>query len=363
MASSAGSTSKPQSPIIDTRGTEEYVAKHIRNAYSIPLDELGQRSYELPPRYLAFRVVTTAAKRGECEAWFVSHNVPWPVEEYLVWEYLPGIRPLARTDPSLPNDIVDPTQSAESEALPFVQNITRHYDDSGMPIFPFAPAPLLCREINFLRRVLNGISVSHPGGGQLIVDVGCGAGRDTIFLAHAFRDHHVLALDNLQRAIQRVEEFAKREGLPNVIPFRAALKGKRTLVEAVDCAMRSNGGGRGGVASEEARKKKRYGVVQGNNCMLILMSRYLNREIFDDVVQLLRPGGYVLIHHFLLSCTKPKQAHHKIKPGELAQALSQRGLQVLSDDVFVAPDDGRELSMFVARKPENSRDTVTYQLK
>jgi precorrin-6B methylase 2 len=259
--------------------------------------------------------------------------------------------------------------------------------------------------------VIRAMAEARPDGGRIILDVGCGAGRDAITLAYAFPDHRVVAIDNLARALERVAQFAAREGRDNVLPCRAVIKGKGTLTAAVADALASIGGGRGegsvvigkpvmksghsgvgagaattaaaetvataaaataataaaataaaaAAAAASRRKRRHHGVKQGSNVSLILLSRFLNRDVmYDDCVRLLRPGGYILVHHFLMSCAKPKQPHHKLEEGELAREFAARGLEVVRDDVFVAPDDGRELTMFVARKPESGRTKLSF---
>ena len=311
------------------------------------------------------------AERDACESWFTSHTRPWPVQEYLVWEFLRGVRPdLSGTeergkDGSTDGD--DANRSAPTLSFPLVRGVRRHYAEDGVvPLFPFSPAPVLQEELAYLRRVINLLNSANPDGGRLILDVGCGAGRDAITLAYAFPDHRVIALDNLPRALDRVSQFAQREGRDNVLPFRCVLKETGTLTAAVGSALESiKAKGQGDVNDSHAaagNKRKRYGVKQGSNVSLILMSRFLNRKVlYHDAVTLLRPGGYILVHHFHMVCAKPKQPQHKLKDGELAKEFTSRGLEVVRDDVFVAPDDGRQLSMFVARKPESHRPLLNFK--
>jgi hypothetical protein len=73
----------------------------------------------------------------------------------------------------------------------------------------------------------------------------------------------------------------------------------------------------------------------------------------NEYVNLLKPGGYLLIHHFLMSCSKPKQATHKLKRNELNEYYRNK-LEIIKDDVHVG-DGNRELTMWIGRKPEDSR--------
>ena len=81
-----------------------------------------------------------------------------------------------------------------------------------------------------------------------------------------------------------MQKFAERQERNNIVPILANLEKEGDLLSA--CASTLKG------------SPRRLGL--GRSCAsLILMSRFLNRDIFADTVSLLRPGGYILIHHFM----------------------------------------------------------------
>lgn len=87
---------------------------------------------------------------------------------------------------------------------------------------------------------------------------------------------------------------------------------------------------------------------------LLLCVRFLERSFLAALPALLRVGGILLYSHFLdlpgtRAFGRPTGAKHVLAQGELAQYFSEQGFEVLRDAFEVLPD-GRELSMFMARK-------------
>ncbi|MEW5303126.1 MAG: hypothetical protein WDW38_001453 [Sanguina aurantia] len=99
---------------------------------------------------------------------------------------------------------------------------------------------------------------------------------------------------------------------------------------------------------------------------LLLCVRFLERSFLATLPALLRVGGILLYSHFLdlpgtRTFGRPTGAKHVLAQGELAQYFCARGFEVLRDDFEVLPD-GRELSMFMARKVNTAGHTDADQL-
>ena len=207
---------------IDCRPPADYLEAHLDKSYNIPLDDLQQRSYELPPRTISFNVVCSQSQLSQCREWFLEqHSKPWPVLEFFAFETCNATDDAANT-------------------TTIVRNVQRHFvvDDPTIPLFPFHPAPILAANQKYLRIALRAAATSsatssaaatssttsrHAPIQPLILDVGCGAGRDTIFLSYAFPSHQIIAIDNLQVAINRVSSFVKREQRTNVSTIKTTL--------------------------------------------------------------------------------------------------------------------------------------------
>lgn len=207
---------------IDCRPPADYLEAHLDKSYNIPLDDLQQRSYELPPRTISFNVVCSQSQLSQCREWFLErHSKPWPVLEFFAFETCIATDDAANT-------------------TTIVRNVQRHFvvDDPTIPLFPFHPAPILAANQKYLRIALRSSTTSrHAPIPPLILDVGCGAGRDTIFLSYAFPSHQIIAIDNLQVAINRVSSFVQREQSTNV----STIKVRKITGEISDCSLWSLG--------------------------------------------------------------------------------------------------------------------------
>lgn len=149
-----------------------------------------------------------------------------------------------------------------------------------------------------------------------VLDMGCGGGRDAIFLA--MQGHHVTAIDNKKQVIQRAESFAENYQLQ--IDWRCC-------------------------------------DLNHPNCLpeqsfdLIVTVRYLNRTLFDWIKKHLKPGGFVLFQTFVEGVEKfdsPKNPNFILKKGELAQTFSE--FEKIVDRIELL-SDRRPVASFIARRP------------
>ena len=153
-----------------------------------------------------------------------------------------------------------------------------------------------------------------PAGGQAL-DVACGSGRHTVWLAR--HGLHVLAVDRQADAI-------------------AALAA-HPLAHAglIDAQVRDLETGQRVIAPDA------YDVVVGTH--------YLHRPLFPQLVAALRPGG-VLIYETFLSAQaargKPTNPDFLLRPGELATLVRPLAILAEREGDF----DGRMVASVVARR-------------
>ena len=84
---------------------------------------------------------------------------------------------------------------------------------------------------------------------------------------------------------------------------------------------------------------------------IVIISRFLCRDIFEEIYKLLNVGGMLCIHSFLTCNIKPKKMKDKIDVEELESVFHFKyGMKILRNNVYIQPDDGRKLSMFLAMK-------------
>ena len=171
--------------------------------------------------------------------------------------------------------------------------------------FLFDASPLLAASADLL-----------PRSGRAL-DVGAGSGRDAATL---FRfGLRVVALDRDAAALARFERLCARQG------YRAEAV-RATLEKAGDVADAAPGP---------------FDVVT--------VARFLHRPTLLELGDALAPGGLLLYHTFMEGCAHPTDPAVLLRPGELRAAFPD--LDILRDDVAEI-DDGRRLSMFVARRPD-----------
>ncbi|MBF6056957.1 MULTISPECIES: class I SAM-dependent methyltransferase [Thiomicrorhabdus] len=150
-----------------------------------------------------------------------------------------------------------------------------------------------------------------------ILDLGCGGGRDAIFLAK--QRCRVTAIDQEARVIKRAKRLAQVSG--------AQVNFKCCNLKQGDCLSQAQ-------------------------FDLITMVRYLNRDLFAKIDKMLNPGGFVLIQTFSEGAEafgSPKNPNLLLKEGELAEVFA--GYRIIVDKIENI-QDGRPVCSFIAQKPK-----------
>jgi SAM-dependent methyltransferase len=153
------------------------------------------------------------------------------------------------------------------------------------------------------------------------LDIGCGGGRDAVFLAE--QGWQVTAADNQSAVLACAESLADQVGV----------KVNWCLCDIEDVDHFPTG-----------------------PFDLILMSRFLDRRLFPVIKRSLSTGGLLLVHTFSEGCQRygsPKNPKYILQPGELSKEFNS--FQIIIDRILLLPD-GRPMNAFLARKLENSID-------
>lgn len=270
-------------PIIDLRPVDEYRQGHIQGATNIPLSEIEDCWYELPPKDTTLILFTNKADHQGVKALFERQQ--YPIEAVFTAE------DFTEQDRSNSNWITD-------------YNSRRLWQAS----------PLLEDYIELIEQHL-------PAKEPLAFDIGCGSGRDSIFLGlHGFR---VLAIDRNPMAIERITSFVERWQV-DVTPLK------------LNC---------------EEEYQQLIQLIHLQKPSLMLQCRYLHRPLLDLYHKHLPAGSLVGIHTFMEDAAKygsPKKPAYLLKPGELAEKFAD--WDILLDQIHVL-NDKRPLSLFLARKP------------
>lgn len=144
------------------------------------------------------------------------------------------------------------------------------------------------------------------------LDMGCGGGRDAVYLAR--QGWLVNGMDRAKRALAKARALARLYGV--CVDWRC-------------CNLRSDT------------------CLPAGQFDLILMMRFLLPERFEWMQQHLRPGGRVIIWAFHETVTHPTHPHMKTTPEKLAGAFDQ--LTAITATIAPLPD-GRPMSLYIGEK-------------
>lgn len=265
-------------PIIDLRPVEQYRQGHLQGATNLPLSEIEDCWYELPPKGSPLILVSTHAQQDAVKDLFERQH--YPIEAIFLAE------------------------DFQREELVADYNSRRLWRAS----------PLLEEYIELIEQHL-------PTSAPLAFDIGCGSGRDSIFLGlHGFR---VLAIDRNPMAMERISNFIERWQV-DVTPIK------------LNC---------------EEEYDQLIQLIHLQKPSLVLQCRYLHRPLLDLYHQHLPAGCMVAIHTFMKDAAKygsPKKPAFLLESGELAEKFAD--WDILLDQIHVLRDK-RPLSLFIARKP------------
>lgn len=277
--------------MLDVRPAAAVKQQPLAGAVSIPLDELGGRLFELPPKGAALRIVADGAEAQQRATQLIT-DAGWHVAQ-----------------------CVDSAAAAASDTTV----CDRLWEPSPL-VLEWAPhLEALCR-------------------GRVALDVGCGCGRDAAFLAA--RGWDFVGIDNRLKLTRQARELSIRhaEAVTAAARPNAGADGVRRR-GATDGVMSTVG---------SAVPFLRPGVQFD----LVVCVRFLERALLPGLAALVAPGGCILYSHFVDGVQlvgTPKHPSAYLEHGELRRVLGAT-MEVLLD-VEATLSDGRPVVNFVCRRP------------
>lgn len=272
--------SNNKSYIIDVRCHGKYVAGHPPGAFHFPWDEMQLLACGLPDRNSRLQVVIeegSGSMDPECVLAFFQRMKYKSVELHDVSYY-----------------------TSHTVAVP-----------GGCP---FEPNGFLAEAIGCVE---SGLS-SEP---WKALDVGCGSGRDMVYLAK--RGWLVCGLENRARLLHCAVAVSRKFGVNHrVFPMQCDV--------SIGCPIRDGG------------------------YQLLHCCRFIHRSSFPLFTEKLATGGFVIYSHFLEGCEKTAVGHPKTVSGfflrgELEKMLQENGISILRS-VETELYDGRPMIHVLGRK-------------
>ncbi len=173
------------------------------------------------------------------------------------------------------------------------------------------PSPLISCFVHELMP-LHGVKVGKG------LDIGCGSGRDLVYLS--MNGWQMTGVDVQPAAVARAQALASSQHVTITTQVRDLETGADPFADFTDGSFE-----------------------------LISVARYLHRPLFPVIKRLLKKGGAIVYHTFMVGSEafgSPKNPNFLLKAGELADVFSDA--EILLDEV-VTLADSRPMSMFVAR--------------
>lgn len=269
--------------VIDIRPQTEFLQGHKQGSVHFDgLASLLDRQYELPETQQAMMMVHNTTQTLELQAWVQAKG--YNKVQFQLW----------------------------SEA--FEQQLKQDHEFATGKSLAYAWRPSA-----LVRRFVE--QVSAPKDRVLVrgLDIGCGSGRDLVYLAmHGWQ---MTGIDLRSEMLEKAQALATRQQVSISTWQRDCEQIEDPFSDLADASVG-----------------------------LIHVARYLHRPLFPVFNRLLAPQGYMVYHTFMLGCEvfgSPKNPRFLLAPHELAKVFSD--YQILLDEVITLAD-GRPMSAFIARK-------------
>lgn len=269
--------------VIDIRPQAEFLQGHKQGSVHFDgLASLLDHQYELPETQQAMMMVHNTTQTLELQAWVQSKG--YNKVQFQLW----------------------------SEA--FEQQLKQDHEFATGKSLAYAWRPSA-----LVRRFVE--QVSAPKDRVLVrgLDIGCGSGRDLVYLAmHGWQ---MTGIDLRSEMLEKAQALATRQQVSISTWQRDCEQIEDPFSDLADASVG-----------------------------LIHVARYLHRPLFPVFNRLLAPQGYMVYHTFMQGCEvfgSPKNPRFLLAPHELAKVFSD--YQILLDEVITLAD-GRPMSAFIARK-------------
>lgn len=268
--------------IVDIRSEEAYRQGHPPGAFHFPWSEIQKLSCGLPDRDSCIQVVVDS----------------------------------------------DPLDSQQHEA---VEKFFKRFKYSAVEVRDIKSYILLTQVIpqgfcfkpnSYLQQKID--SVESTFGGGVAVDVGCGSGRDLVYLAQ--RGWIVFGIENRRRLLTCAKALAAKHGVLHRVT---------------------------GILWDV---RKGSGIFRPHSFHLLHCCRFIHRASFPVWLKGLVPGGFVVYSHFLEGCENTRVGHPKNSSGfffrgELEAVLEASGIVIISKEETLL-HDGRPIIHVFGRKKE-----------
>lgn len=260
--------------LIDLRPRSEFCQGHLHHACNLPADILADNMHLLPDNHTPLRLSGNSAELETASTFLREKG--YQVVEQMLWQNSMA-------------EVIDGRSARLWQPAPLVQQFIDEY------------APRLQTQ------------------GKRGLDLACGAGRDTVYLA--MNGWNMLGIDYRQDALNRVRSLAEHQSV--------SVNTQLCDLETGDTP---------------------FTPWEEGTFDLINVARYLHRPLFPYLKNLIAPQGILLYHTFMTGSEafgSPKNPNFLLRQHELATYFDD--WMIWQDDI-ISLADGRPMSYFIAQK-------------
>lgn len=348
-------------PLLDLRSFQDAQKHPVPGSISIPLAEIKQRSYELPPRQDAFAVLVPSSDNDKDEALTL-------IREFFLCQEVNGKKRRRAQKPwKVPLVIV---ANNEWQMLLDKSTTTSAEDDTK-----FRPLPRLWKPDSMVQEVLLPLLKEHLEKPNTtadaatttvtthqIWDLGAGAGRDVCFLAEELKaatcssnnNFCVVAMDQRYRNLKSGGEQEE------CLFFQRRHVGGVTKCVAIQWSSSNDDNKhKEWFQQQQQQQEQQTGTGSNSRVLCLYMVRFWNKSLMEFLAEskLLEKGTLVAVSQFTKAAAgaswdfeHPKEKH-VLERDELSKMFcTEAGWHILHDNIVKDSDHGRTLVNFVAAK-------------
>ncbi|EFA81644.1 hypothetical protein PPL_05637 [Heterostelium album PN500] len=346
--------------LIDLRTKEEFQRQHIINTTNIPLDQLPQRIFELPPRgnKISFLYPINIDDSGTitdlCE--LESYKQSIELRDTLINRSGYLVEFICYIDQNT-QDIFFASLINDNN-----KDIDRTLVESG------SVSRLLWKACSFLESSIDLIDTQllkqlqqQPEQKPSIyysLDLACGSGRDALFIAK--RGHsNVIAVDHDPILLKKISDALPRYGIPEESVRCVQLDLEPVYIDPAhldrDHSNRLETNDPLKYTADELNKLKSLlaqlrALSPVNGYHLVHVARYLYRPLLPIIAELIVPGGFVVFHTFMHpSKGKPKRPRYLLNYNELKERFTNSLFDIIEYQETLL-EDNRPIQFLLARK-------------
>ncbi|KAF2078172.1 hypothetical protein CYY_000556 [Polysphondylium violaceum] len=313
--------------MLDLRLESDYSASHFPGSTNIPFGKLDVRLFELPPKGYTLGVLygTSSSNADGGDSEHIENRIRSILENYNIGFML--------NEAQIPSDIKQQYMTESGSKSTLLWKPCTYLSDSIELI-----------ESHLKQDSRSGVGGNRDGDKFNAIDIACGSGRDCLYLA--LREcWRVYGVDNDPILLNKMKEGADTYGCSqDIVDVVMDLETSTPPSALEDSEIQHDQ-----VIQYIEKIEKDLLEKQPQQYDLVHVARYLYRPLFPALRNLVKPGGFILYHTFMVpSLGKPRRPRFLLKQNELKD-IFEKEFDVLNYQETHL-EDGRPIQVILCKK-------------